>query len=98
MADFVASVPDQEIRRRLERAIEGRGAFRRFEDELLDHPDLREAWFALADARIAAGEFPAQAISRARTTPRSTRRRRPSPSWVRRGRGTRASLPRSASR
>jgi uncharacterized protein (UPF0332 family) len=65
MADFVASVPDQEIRRRLERAIEGRGAFRRFEDELLDHPDLREAWFAFADARIAAGESPAQAISRA---------------------------------
>jgi uncharacterized protein UPF0158/nucleotidyltransferase-like protein len=52
MADFAATVPDPEIRRRLERAIEGRGAFRRFKDELLDHPEVREAWFALADARI----------------------------------------------
>lgn len=52
MADFAASLPDPDIRRRLERAIEGRGAFRRFKDELLDHPDLREAWFALADARM----------------------------------------------
>jgi predicted nucleotidyltransferase len=52
MADFAAMVPDPEVRRRLERAIEGRGAFRRFKDELLDHPELREAWFALADARI----------------------------------------------
>jgi hypothetical protein len=52
MADFAAAVPDPQIRRRLERAIEGRGAFRRFKDELLDHPELREAWFALADARI----------------------------------------------
>ncbi len=52
MADFAATVPDPEIRRRLERAIEGRGAFRRFKDELLDQPELREAWFALADARM----------------------------------------------
>jgi predicted nucleotidyltransferase len=51
MADFSATVPDPEIRRRLERAIEGRGAFRRFKDELLEHPELRAAWFALADAR-----------------------------------------------
>ena len=52
MADFAARVSDPEARRRLERAIEGRGAFRRFKDELLDHPELREAWFAFADARI----------------------------------------------
>jgi hypothetical protein len=51
MADFAAAVPDPEVRRRLERAIEGRGAFRRFKDELLDHPQMREAWFALADVR-----------------------------------------------
>jgi hypothetical protein len=52
MADFAAAVPDPAVRRRLERAIEGRGAFRRFKDELLEHPELREGWFALADARV----------------------------------------------
>jgi hypothetical protein len=52
MADYAARVPDPQIRHRLERAIEGRGAFRRFKDELLEHPELRETWFAFADARI----------------------------------------------
>jgi predicted nucleotidyltransferase len=52
MADFAASVPDPDIRAHLERAISGRGAFRRFKDELFDHPDLREAWFALSNARM----------------------------------------------
>jgi predicted nucleotidyltransferase len=35
----------------LERAIEGRGAFRRFKDTLFEYPELREAWFAFRDAR-----------------------------------------------
>ena len=35
----------------LERAIAGRGAFRRFKDALLEYPDLRRAWFAFHDAR-----------------------------------------------
>jgi predicted nucleotidyltransferase len=52
MADFTASVPDPDLRDQLERAISGRGAFRRFKDELFDHPDLRAAWFALSNARM----------------------------------------------
>jgi predicted nucleotidyltransferase len=52
MADFTASVPDPEVRDRLERAISGRGAFRRFKDELFEHPDLRTAWFSLSNARM----------------------------------------------
>jgi hypothetical protein len=52
MADYTARVPDPQVRRRLERAIEGRGAFRRFKDELLEYPQLREAWFAFADTRM----------------------------------------------
>jgi predicted nucleotidyltransferase len=52
MAEFTASVPDPDVRDRLERAISGRGAFRRFKDELYDHPDLRAGWFALSNARM----------------------------------------------
>ncbi len=46
MADFVAEVPDPRMRERLERAIAGKGAFRRFKDELFSDPDVREKWFA----------------------------------------------------
>ena len=36
----------------LERAIAGRGAFRRFKDVLAEFPDLRTAWFKFHDARL----------------------------------------------
>jgi Uncharacterised protein family (UPF0158) len=51
MEDFAARVREPRTRDLLERAIAGRGAFRRFKDALLDHPDLRRAWFAFHDAR-----------------------------------------------
>jgi hypothetical protein len=51
MEDFAARVREPRTRDLLERAISGRGAFRRFKDALLDYPDLRQAWFALHDAR-----------------------------------------------
>ena len=51
MEDFVARVRDIRARDRLERAIVGRGAFRRFKDTLFDFPELRQAWFAFHDAR-----------------------------------------------
>jgi hypothetical protein len=51
MEDFAARVREPRTRDLLERAISGRGAFRRFKDALLDYPDLREAWFAFHDAR-----------------------------------------------
>jgi uncharacterized protein (UPF0332 family) len=51
MEDFVAQVRDPRARALLERAITGRGAFRRFKDTLLDYPELRRAWFAFHDAR-----------------------------------------------
>jgi Uncharacterised protein family (UPF0158) len=51
MEDFAARVREPRTRDLLERAIAGRGAFRRFKDALLDYPDLREAWFAFHDAR-----------------------------------------------
>lgn len=51
MEDFVARIREPRTRDLLERAISGRGAFRRFKDTLLDYPDLRRAWFAFHDAR-----------------------------------------------
>src|SRR5919197_1515252 len=52
MEDFVARVPDPRARDLLERAIAGRGAFRRFKDTLFEFPELRTAWFAFHDARM----------------------------------------------
>jgi uncharacterized protein (UPF0332 family) len=51
MEDFVAYVRDVHARDLLERAIVGRGAFRRFKDALGEFPELRRAWFAFHDAR-----------------------------------------------
>lgn len=53
MEDFVERVRDPRARDLLERAIAGRGAFRRFKDTLFEFPDLRTAWFAFHDARMA---------------------------------------------
>jgi hypothetical protein len=52
MADFAERVSDDRAGRRLARAIEGKGAFRRFKDELYqEHPHLLPAWHAFRDAR-----------------------------------------------
>lgn len=45
MADFAEHVGDERARQRLGRAIQGRGAFRRFKDELhQEFPELLPAW------------------------------------------------------
>jgi len=49
MARFVELVRSRRPRELLERAIQGRGAFRRFKDTLLEFPDLREEWFSFHD-------------------------------------------------
>jgi hypothetical protein len=49
MEDFMATVHDERLGNRLWRAIQGRGAFRRFKDVLLNYPDAREDWFAFKD-------------------------------------------------
>lgn len=52
MADFADQVTDERAGRRLGRAIQGRGAFRRFKDELHEeYPHLLPAWYAFRDAR-----------------------------------------------
>jgi hypothetical protein len=52
MEDFIGRVRDPRARDLLERAIAGRGAFRRFKDTLLDFQELRAVWFAFHDARM----------------------------------------------
>ena len=52
MADFAEGITDERAGGRLARAIQGKGAFRRFRDELHDeHPDLLRAWYAFRDVR-----------------------------------------------
>ena len=52
MADFAEGITDERAGRRLARAIQGKGAFRRFKDELHEeHPDLLPAWYVFRDAR-----------------------------------------------
>jgi hypothetical protein len=52
MADFTATVDDVRLRDRLEVALDGRGAFRRFKNVLLDVPAERERWFAFQEERL----------------------------------------------
>jgi hypothetical protein len=52
MADFAERISDESARRRLTRAIDGRGAFRRFRAELHEeYPNLLPAWYAFRDSR-----------------------------------------------
>jgi predicted nucleotidyltransferase len=55
MEDFVAAVPDRRAADLLDRAIQGRGAFRRFKDTLFEFPELREIWFSFHDTRMRRG-------------------------------------------
>jgi Uncharacterised protein family (UPF0158) len=54
MAEFTATVGDARLRDRLEVALDGRGAFRRFKNVLLDSPAERERWFVFRDKRLRA--------------------------------------------
>lgn len=51
MAEFVAAVQHRRAADLLDRAISGRGAFRRFKDTLFEFPELRDQWFRFRDAR-----------------------------------------------
>jgi len=46
MERFVVGVTDEPLRERLVIAIDGKGAFRRFKDVLLNYPVERERWFS----------------------------------------------------
>ena len=52
MEAFIETVADQRLQSRLWDAIDGRGAFRRFKNALLDDAYERERWFAFKSARL----------------------------------------------
>ncbi len=52
MEDFAEQISDERAGRTLSRAIQGRGAFRRFKDELHDeYPHLVQVWYGFRDTR-----------------------------------------------
>ena len=52
MADFADGISDNATSRRLAQSLHGRGAFRRFKNQIYEHhPDLIPAWHTLRDAR-----------------------------------------------
>ena len=52
MERFIASVGETGIGSELVRAIDGKGAFRRFKDVLMSHPVDRERWFTFRSERL----------------------------------------------
>ena len=52
VSEFVDTVEYEPIKVRLEAAINGKGAFRRFKDILLTLPDERRRWFEFRDRRM----------------------------------------------
>ncbi len=54
MERFIATVEENEFRDKLVRAIDGKGAFRRFKDVLMSYPVDRERWFAFRSERLRA--------------------------------------------
>jgi len=55
MVDFADGISDRVAGRDLRRALDGKGAFRRFRNELYErHPGLISAWQSLRDARAKA--------------------------------------------
>jgi len=75
MAEFTGTVRDAQLRDRLEVALDGRGAFRRFKNVLLEFPAERERWFAFRDQRLhaAAREWLAELRIEPTTAPPASR-------------------------
>lgn len=51
MEEFIHSVHDERAQDLLSRAIDGKGAFRRFKDTLSEFPVLRQQWFEFESQR-----------------------------------------------
>ncbi len=54
MERFIATAEEPELRDKLVRSIDGKGAFRRFKDVLMSYPVERERWFAFRSERLRA--------------------------------------------
>ncbi|MDP2753552.1 MAG: UPF0158 family protein, partial [Nitrospirota bacterium] len=44
MSEFIDTVEDKALREELSNALNGKGAFRRFKDVLIDYPKERKRW------------------------------------------------------
>ena len=51
MAEFITTIPDPDLADRLERAIDGKGAFGRFKNQLAHHPNAFDRWFRYSAER-----------------------------------------------
>ena len=52
MERFIATVDESDLRSKLVSSIDGKGAFRRFKDVLMNFPVDRERWFAFRSERL----------------------------------------------
>ena len=52
MLDFVDTVKDANLKEKLYIALDGKGAFRRFKDVLLNYPRERERWFKFSNEKM----------------------------------------------
>ena len=52
MADFTRTIKDKNFQEKLEIALDGSGAFRRFKNVLSNYPQERDRWFAFKNERI----------------------------------------------
>jgi hypothetical protein len=52
MERFIRRVEDDHLRERLWDAIQGQGAFRRFKELLVRHPDVEQRWYAFKAERV----------------------------------------------
>jgi len=52
MQRFIETVSEPKLKEALSTALVGKGAFRRFKDQLLDYPEVRQQWFAFKDTEV----------------------------------------------
>jgi len=52
MVEFTEKVEDELLREKLNIALDGKGAFRRFKNVIADYPDYRGKWFKFRDERL----------------------------------------------
>jgi len=52
MVEFTGSVKNRRLREKLEIALDGKGAFRRFKNVIADYPDEEKRWFAFKDKKL----------------------------------------------
>lgn len=52
MQNFIRTIEDAGLVEKLSAALVGKGAFRRFKDQLLAYPHVRQQWFAFKDSEV----------------------------------------------